>query len=711
MPDETPSPQVALERTVTVDDRGQALADLAKDDEMMAGFGKWYSEDPVGFSTALARVGQAKPKLAIRIVESFQRAVESVSMGTGRRIGSKPLPLGSVLPHPQGDDLMVPAGYALEPNGTYLIDKRRGKILIAHYPIVLEGYVRDQETGTSMVVVAWCTAGAWRRMAISRETMGVSADLARQAGGFGAPIHSANSSMIVSYFSAFEALNLAKFEECKGITRMGWTPEMDAFLIGSRLVTARYEEEIQSPATLKDGWGKAARIFLPTGPEVQRILAGYHRRGTLEGWKEALGIASKHPFALVGIYLSMLPPLMQILAADNLAFEWSGKSSVGKTTALSVAASVWGQPKLNLDPSIVSSWRVTDVYIERLLASLGDIPLFLDDTRTATPYKKNGADPIQVVYDVVAGTTKGRGTIAGTEAKRAWRTVLMSTGESCITSDSVKGGIYARTWAIGSWPWGDTSPGTAAKVLRLETVIAENYGHLGPAWAQALMNNKKVWGKWKTLYQSVRDKYGTQGVVGDSGAITGRLGKNLAALEVTANIARAILPEVFEDIDFVPMIKALWLWAQMEGSGGDVYQEAAIAMRNLAAANQANFWPRSPVAPEKDGWWGVWPLPSPGDSYPSIYIRPDIVIKKIKELGHETPMAVLLEWEKRKIIRPGHNKTTRGAARYYAQKKVMCNGAPLWVIEFVPIAENAEELEAYDLLTEASILKAEAQNQ
>lgn len=693
------TPQVALETVAAAEDRGKALAELTRDDALMARFGDWFAEDPVGFSTAIAQVGQKQPRLATKVTDTFSRAVEAVSLGVGRKVGGHPVLLGTVLPHPQGDDLMIPAGYSLEPHGTYLLDRKRGKILIAHYPIVLEGYVRDQESGASMVVVAWRTGTAWRRMAITREVMGVGADLARISGQFGAPIHSANTSMVVSYFSAFEALNLTKFEETKGITRMGWTPDMDAFLVGATIITEHQAETIQNPATLTDGWGKMARIFLPTGPEIQKILAGYHQRGTLEGWMEALQLAKPHPFALVGIYLALLPPLMQVVTADNLAFEWSGKSSVGKTTALSLAASVWGQPRLNLDPSIVSSWRVTDVYIERMLGTLGDLPLFLDDTRTATPFKKNGADPVQVVYDVVAGTTKGRGTLVGVEAKRAWRTVLLSTGEDSITIGSTKGGVFARTWSLAAWPWGACTPGTATQVLRLESVMAENYGIIGPLWVQRLMQQRSMWPKWKEIYRRLRDHYGTEGVLGDNGGISGRLGKNLAAIEMTANIAKAIMPDVFGPVDFKPMIQDLWAWAQVEGAGCDVVQEAAVSIRNYIAANQNCFWPRAKTPPH-DGWWGAWALPSEKSSLPAIYVRPDIVMNHLKSLHHENPMSIVMEWDRRKIIKAGHRKTARGSARFFAQIKVRVDEADMWVFEFAPPAENSDVLDAFDKLAD-----------
>ncbi len=101
-------------------------------------------------------------------------------------------------------------------------------------------------------------------------------------------------------------------------------------------------------------------------------------------------------------------------------------------------------------------------------------------------------------------------------------------------------------------------------MLRLESILAENYGILGPLWVQRLMQQRSVWQKWKEIYRRLRDHYGTEGVLGDNGGISGRLGKNLAAIEMTANIAKAILPDIFGAINFKPMIQDLWSWAQVE---------------------------------------------------------------------------------------------------------------------------------------------------
>ena len=692
--------QTALEEVAVSERRGEDLSALSKNDEAMAAFARWLTEDPVGFQTALAKLTQTKPKLPSRVAEAFARAVEAMAAtGSNRRTGAQPTRLASTLPHPSGEDLLVPAGYLLDTTGTYKVDRRRGRELVAHYPLILEGNVRDAESDLAMVVVGWRANGEWRRMAISREAMGVSSDLARISGQFGAPIHSSNAALVVNYFSAFEALNQPKFEEVRGISRMGWTHDMQAFLIGTNLLTENTEEEIQTPQTLKGGWGSSERIFLPSAPEVGRILAGYHRKGDLEGWMEALRIAADYPTVLAGVYLSLLPPLMRVLGADNLVFEWSGRSSTGKTSALTLAASVWGQPKINLEPSIVSSWRVTDVYIERLLSTIGDLPFFLDDTRTATPGRKNGADPVQVVYDVVAGVSKGRGQVIGTEARKSWRTVPLSTGEDPITAGATKQGVFARTWAVNAWPWGETSPKTAALVLRMESVLADHYGHLGPLWVQRLMRSKPHWGKWRAVYQQTRDKYGTAGVVGDQGGIVGRLGKNLAALEFCANVARVAMPEVFGEIDFRTMIENLWRWAQSEGSGADPALEAVMHIRNLCAANATKFWPRGTHEPA-DGWWGFWNPPTPENINPHIYIRPEVLMAKLKLGNFDGSYELLADWTRKGYLVPDRSKhgKKQGRGIVAARKKIKCGNVELVVLELVPPAENAEILETYEAL-------------
>ncbi len=692
-----------LVRVLAAEDRGDALAALAQDREAMHAIALWYKEDEVAYHGAMARLQTGKTtRVGIKQADAFHRQVDEIAQGISRRSMAAPARLSSLAEHPQGDLLMVPPGYTLDLFGTYSLRGGRGgapiKERVCHYPMIMEGYVRDVETGASMVVIGWLANGAWRRMVVTREAMAIGSDIARAAAPFGAPINSANSNAVILYLSAFEAQNLAHFEEVKGVSRMGWLPDQKAFLIGTQLVAEDGMRQIQSPLTLRDGWGTTDFVFVPSGQEVHRILAGYRQEGRLEAWAEAARLASDYPLALAGLYVSMLPPLLGILAADNFVWEWSGKSSVGKTTALGLAASIWGQPRLNLDPSIVSSWRVTDVYVERMLATLGDLPMYLDDTRTASSRMKNGIDPVQVVYDVVSGTTKGRGTITGTEARRAWRTILMSTGEEPITGDTTKLGVFARTWAIFGQPWGRTSPETAALVLQVESIIGENHGLLGPLWVQRLIEKRDKWAKWKEIYRGLRDQYGTRGAVGENAGLSGRLGKNIAAIELCANLAQNLVPEVF-DWNFRPMLDDLWRWAQSDGAGSDPILECMLSVRNYCFANATKFYPRGKEEPG-GGWLGLWPLPNKAELVPGIYIRPDVLMAQVKSLGHPNFRVVLDEWHRRGWVVPSGSKSRNGSVAVLSRKAVRLDHVKLFAIELRPPIEGEQTLAAYDDLAE-----------
>src|SRR5207249_3569437 len=97
----------------------------------------------------------------------------------------------------------------------------------------------------------------------------------------------------------------------------------------------------------------------------------------------------------------------------------------GKTTTLKVAASNWGDPDERSDQGFIHKWHVTKVFIERAISVLNFLPMILDDTKTVRFKEMVG----EVIYQVVSGKGKGRGTIGGMSLTRSQKTVLISSGE------------------------------------------------------------------------------------------------------------------------------------------------------------------------------------------------------------------------------------------------------------------------------------------
>ena len=181
-------------------------------------------------------------------------------------------------------------------------------------------------------------------------------------------------------------------------------------------------------------------------------------------------------------------------------------------------------------------------------------------------------------------------------------------------------------------------------------------------------------------------------------ALAGRLGKNIAAIEVCANLAMSLLPQVFT-WNFRPMLEDLWRWAQSDGSGSDPAYEAIIQVRNWCLfANAEKFYPRGAAEPA-EGWLGIWPMPQKGRMVPSIYIRPDLLTSQVRALGHSNLRVVLDDWERRGWLVPGSRRSKKGSPTIMFRRDVKLDRVEMSVIELRPPIEAAETLEAYDSLT------------
>jgi len=114
---------------------------------------------------------------------------------------------------------------------------------------------------------------------------------------------------------------------------------------------------------------------------------------------------------MVGVYVafaSVLSPM--ITGAPLFGVEWAGPTSSGKTTAMQVAASVWGDPDTEAG-KVMQTWDSTRVGIERTAAFLQHLPLFLDDTKHAKPpgWCRRCFTTSVAAQDVFGGASTGSG--------------------------------------------------------------------------------------------------------------------------------------------------------------------------------------------------------------------------------------------------------------------------------------------------------------
>ena len=246
----------------------------------------------------------------------------------------------------------------------------------------------------------------------------------------------------------------------------------------------------------RTGWDKAAYI-LPdavygnTSGESVVLQSAHHgdlyrTAGTLDGWKEIATLSignSRLSFALCAAFAG---PLLRLAGLEGGCFSFEGGSSSGKTTALQIAASVWGGPEH------VRSWRATDNGLENIAVLHNDNVLILDEVGQV-----NGKILAECAYMLANGQGKGRSSREGHLRKsHSWRLLFLSSGELGLADKLAENGLKSRGGQevrFVGLPV-DTSmltelhgfPHAGAVVNRLKELTDLHYGHAGRAFLHKL---------------------------------------------------------------------------------------------------------------------------------------------------------------------------------------------------------------------------------
>jgi uncharacterized protein (DUF927 family) len=156
----------------------------------------------------------------------------------------------------------------------------------------------------------------------------------------------------------------------------------------------------------------------------------YGISGTLEEWKENVAkLAKGNKWLVFSLSVALVGPLLEPLNLMGFGFHLYGDSSMGKTTLLREATSVWGSPQY------LKSWRTTSNGLEVTCANRSGTLLVLDEADEAT------AETISAsAYMISNGRGKTRMTKTITERETFnWRLCTLSSGERTLEAQIESG--------------------------------------------------------------------------------------------------------------------------------------------------------------------------------------------------------------------------------------------------------------------------------
>lgn len=219
--------------------------------------------------------------------------------------------------------------------------------------------------------------------------------------------------------------------------------------------------------------------IVPNDYGEKQLLEAFQVKGSVETWiKEVFDRIKNYPKPLFLVLSSFASPILHDLKVSPFIIDLSGSTSQGKSTALQVASSVWG------NEGLINEWNATKVAIERKAGFLNSFPLYMDDTRKADERVLQS-----VIYQFSGGRAKGRGSIEGSRKEMTWKNILISTGEVPLTEYAKKaGGAAARVIALIDEPFGKVNNNYFSE---LYLALEENYGAVGLEFLKKWQDGKE----------------------------------------------------------------------------------------------------------------------------------------------------------------------------------------------------------------------------
>ncbi len=169
---------------------------------------------------------------------------------------------------------------------------------------------------------------------------------------------------------------------------------------------------------------------------VSATEPAFAQSGTVTAWRDTIArLARGNSRLMFALSVSFAAALAEIAGEDSGGFHFRGGSSSGKTTALHVAASVWGRPS-----SYTRLWRATANGLEGLAAVHNDGLLILDELSQIDPREAGAA-----AYLLANGQGKTRASRTGAARKApSWRLLFLSSGEESLAALMARSGTRAN---------------------------------------------------------------------------------------------------------------------------------------------------------------------------------------------------------------------------------------------------------------------------
>jgi len=333
--------------------------------------------------------------------------------------------------------------YGISRPGTY------GEEIACPHPVMPVERLVNIDTNIVKMKLAYCNGDRrWKEIIVDKSIL-ASRQKVVQLSDQGIEVTSENSGAFVKYMSDVCTLNYKEIPEKKSVSRLGYiqdegfSPYVDNLVFDGDQNFKHAFDSIKSHGNYAD-WISLMRNIRQTNVAARIELAA------------SFASALVQPCGCLPFFVHL----------------WGGESGTGKTVALMIAASVWGNPDLH-NGGYIQTFNSTMVGRERFAAFFNNLPLCIDELQlTKDAHGKMMFD----VYQLAEGIGRSRGNkTGGVDKTPTWSNCIMTTGETPITGGNAGAGAINRVIEI------ECSP--THKIVEsghdVVAALCKAYGHAG----------------------------------------------------------------------------------------------------------------------------------------------------------------------------------------------------------------------------------------
>lgn len=348
------------------------------------------------------------------------------------------------------------------------------------HPIMPVERLVNIDTGEEKLQLAFRKGTIWRKLIFSKTVL-ASSNKVTELAGSGIAVTSQNAKAFIQYISDMENLNYDLIPEKKSIGRFGYIPD-----------------EGFSPFV--DG------LIFDGDANFKAMFQTVRSRGSETKWLEtAAEVREMSTTAKIILAASFASVLLEPLnCLPFFVHLWGVDSGTGKTVALMVAASVWGDPAVG---SYVKTFDGTVAGMEKTAAFLNNLPFCLDELQLAKDSKGRTTFDVYKLAQGVGRTRSNRS--GGVDLTPTWRNCILTTGESPLTGTASGAGAVNRVIDIEC----KSAQAVIKDGMRISGAVKRNYGFAGRKFVERLYQPgviDQVSERYRELFRILSDRDTTE---------------------------------------------------------------------------------------------------------------------------------------------------------------------------------------------------------